>query len=418
MKYRLLTSTIVGAGLILAACSSEPNAKPNQNNSSSPSSATAASGPKETADPQARLIAAYDGGILTLDAKSLEIINDTKLNDFSRLNPLGDDRHVLISTKEGFQIFDTGVWTEPHGDHSHSYVQDPKLTEHVYKAQKPGHVTSHEGRTLLFSDEDGRIQDISLSDVARASQRDGFAKPEQVIEVTPHHGVAVALPEGGMVHTEGTKDERHSVIAINKDGAETARTNDCPGVHGEGAAKDDAISFGCENGTVVYQNGKFKKISSPDSYGRIGTQIGSEKSAIILGDYRTKKGNKKEKPKRVSLINTKSDEIKLVDLPASYTPRSLGRGSAGEALVLGTDGNLHVIDPDSGKVTGSHKIIDEWEIPEKRQEARPTLFVLDNTAYVTDPKAKKLHAVDIDSGKVTKSVELPSVPTELKGVAG
>ncbi len=117
-------------------------------------------------------------------------------------------------------------------------------------------------------------------------------------------------------------------------------------------------------------------------------------------------------------MDTRDASLRLVDLPASYTFRSLGRGDAGEALVLGTDGALHVIDPESGTVVRSVPVVDAWEEPEEWQEPRPALFVQDGIAYVTDPAGRAIHAVDYVGGEVWKSAELDVVPNELNGVTG
>ncbi len=73
-----------------------------------------------------------------------------------------------------------------------------------------------------------------------------------------------------------------------------------------------------------------------------------------------------------------------MDLGTSYSFRSLGRGPHGEALVLGTDGALHVIDPTTA-VSKKHPGAGPWEEPLDWQQPRPTLFVNGHTAYVTDP---------------------------------
>lgn len=67
----------------------------------------------------------------------------------------------------------------------------------------------------------------------------------------------------------------------------------------------------------------------------------------------------------------------------SYSFRSLGRGPDGEALVLGTNGTLHVMDPETGKVDKKIPVVDDWQEPLDWQQPRPTLFVRDRTAYVS-----------------------------------
>lgn len=166
----------------------------------------------------------------------------------------------------------------------------------------------------------------------------------------------------------------------------------------------------------MHNDGKFTKVDAPDDYGRIGNQRGSDASPILLGDYKTDPEAELERPTRISLINTETAKLRLVDLGTSYSFRSLGRGPHGEALVLGTNGILHVIDPETGKVEKKIPVVDKWQEPLDWQQARPTLFVRDHTAYVSEPGKRKLHAVDIESGKKATSVTLPKSTNELSGV--
>lgn len=229
MSTRMSTRRFVLAPLALSACialvacsqPAETGVSSSETNTSEARSVAA-----EVTSPQARLVATYDGGITVLDAETLEEITDIPLEGFNRLNPLGDQRTVAVSTPEGFRVLDAGAWTQPHGDHSHSYTTDPQLTEQVFAGDKPGHVVNNAGRTLLFSDGDGIIQELDNEALTAGSQDAELELPDaadETFELTPHHGVAVALGDGGMVHTEGTEDERSTIVAVDADGEETAR---------------------------------------------------------------------------------------------------------------------------------------------------------------------------------------------------
>jgi hypothetical protein len=52
------------------------------------------------------LVATYDGGIHVLDGATLQLAQDIPLPGFNRVNPAGDDRHVLVSTSSGFRVLD------------------------------------------------------------------------------------------------------------------------------------------------------------------------------------------------------------------------------------------------------------------------------------------------------------------------
>ena len=50
--------------------------------------------------------------IAVLDGGTLDLIDEFATEDFTRLNPAGDGRHVFVTMSEGFQLLDTGTWTD------------------------------------------------------------------------------------------------------------------------------------------------------------------------------------------------------------------------------------------------------------------------------------------------------------------
>ncbi|MFC9894199.1 zinc metallochaperone AztD [Nocardia sp. NPDC127579] len=338
----------------------------------------------------------YDGGILVLDGQSLAQRADVKLEGFNRLNPVGDEHHLMVTHKDTFKVFD-------------AYAGE--FTDLEFPAAKPGHVVHHAGRTVLFADGSGEVTSFASGEVA-----DGKPQTATYRSAAPHHGVAIELADGRLVTTLGTEEKRTGIVVLDRDRKEIARNEDCPGVHGEATAQGETVVVGCQTGVLVYRDGKITKVTSPDAYGRIGNQSGSDVSAIVLGDYKKDKDAELERPTQVALIDTATATMKLVDLGTSYTFRSLGRGPDGAALVLGTDGKLHVIDPVAAKVTKSIPVLDPWTEPLKWQQARPALFVRGGTAYVSDPGSKQVHRIDLAAGAVAASVTLPAAPNEINGV--
>lgn len=183
---------------------------------------------------------------------------------------------------------------------------------------------------------------------------------------------------------------------------------------GEATARDETIVVGCEDGMLVYRGGTITKVTAPDPYARLGNQAGSEDSEVVLGDYKTDPDAELERPERIALVNTATSGLRLVDLGTSYTFRSLGRGPDGEALVLGTDGNLHVVDEHTGEVIRKIAVVDPWTEPDEWQQPRPALKVLGGTVFVTDPADDELHAVDLATGAITTGA-LPQTPNEISG---
>ncbi len=346
------------------------------------------------------VVASYDGGLYVLDGETLKLAKTIELPGFNRVNPAGDEDHVVISTDTGFRVFDAAR---------------QEFTDAEFKGAKPGHVVRHGGKTVLFTDGTGEVNVFDPADLAGGKQ----PKTRTYTSAEPHHGVAIELADGELVTTLGTEEKRTGALVLDKDDKEIARAENCPGVHGEAAAKGEVVGLGCEDGVLLYKDGKFTKVDAPDDYARTGNQAGSDVSPILLGDYKTDPEAELERPTRISLIDTRTAKMKLVDLGTSYSFRSLARGPHGEALVLGTNGVLHVIDPETGKVERKIDAVGDWTEPLDWQQPRPTLFVRDHTAYVSDPGKRQLHSFDLDSGEKVTSVTLPKGTNELSGtVAG
>ncbi|MEV7892988.1 zinc metallochaperone AztD [Streptomyces cyaneofuscatus] len=392
IRGRALTGTAMALAIstVLTACGGAES-----------SSTDTTSGKTASATPavaiQEPLVATFDGGLYILDGESLKLAATIDLPGFNRVNPAGDKDHVVVSTDSGFRVLD---------------ATDQALTGIEYKGAKPGHVVRHAAKTVLFTDGTGEV------DVFDPTALSGGKKPagRTYTSAEPHHGVAIELADGKLVSTLGTEEKRTGALVLDRNNKEIARNEDCPGVHGEAAAKNEAVAFGCEDGVLIYQDGEFTKIGSPDDYGRIGNQAGSDASPVLLGDYKTDPEAELERPTRVSLIDTEKKKLRLVDLGTSYSFRSLARGPHGEALVLGTDGAIHVIDPATGRIEKKIPAVSEWQEPLDWQQARPTLFVRGHIAYVSEPGKKALHAIDIEAGKKLTSVTLPKSTNELSGV--
>jgi outer membrane protein assembly factor BamB len=394
----------ITAALALSACGQDTAAKP----SPSPTASQDEHDPAEVAAPAPRLVITYDGGVQVLDALSLELVADLPLSGFNRINPAGDERHVFVSTEGGFKLLDTGVFASAHGDHAHYYAGAPVLEEGLaYEAKQPGHVVAHDGLTALFDDGTGHV-DVLDSDDLDESVREYDAP-------AAHHGVAVALPDGSLVVSQGTEEARSGIVVLDAAGAQVAASSDCPAIHGEAVAAGEAAVFGCQDGALVYKDGAITKIPAPAPAGGLSSLYGTEDSPVVLGDYDTE-GQPMD---QVSLTDTAGGAIKLVKLPTAYYGfNDSGFTDDGRAFVLGLDGKLHFIDVTSGVVTGSYPVISPWQAPAEWQAAAPKVVLVEGMIYVTDPANKAIVAVDPATGEVWKSGTLTVAPLEITGVTG
>ena len=383
---------MAGMTLLASACGNSTPAGTSEH----PGPSSAAS-----ADAHGRVAISYPGGISVLDSRTLDVVEKFEAEEFTRLNAAGDGRHVFVTTKAGFQLLDT---------------VEPKLTDLVVGATTAGHVVRHAGNTVLFDDGTGTTTVLKAADLAKAS--DSLPEAQTYKADSPHHGVSIVLEDGKLITTLGDKTSRTGALALESHGDhwdKVAESKECPGIHGEGTAADEAVIFGCEDGALLYRHGKFEKFTAPDKYGRMGNAFVSETSPIVVGDYKNDPDAEGYLLSSVALIDTEKETFNVIKLPETvrYTFRDIARGPGDLAYILSSNGSIHVLDPRDGKIVNEFPVIKAWEGPSEWQEAHPAIVVNGNTAYVTEPAAKTVHAVDLATGKVTASSTLDIVPNEI-----
>ena len=328
-----------------------------------------------------RILLSHEGGLTLLDAESGEVVREQDVPGFTRLSNAGNGKDVLVTTGNGWEVFSTGIQTKAHGDHVHHYESAPGMTGVTFPGEHPGHVVTHNGRTTLFGDGTGAIRTFDSAHLDKAT------------------------PDLMPVMTE-------------------VETDDCHGSHGEAAAQPteagDVVVMGCENGPVVYRDGEFHKVDVETEYQRSGNLFGLHDSPIVLGDHKVEEEPEEavERPTAIALIDTRTDELTTVDLGSSYWFRSLGRAEDGSAVVLTYDGEVTVIDEETGEVTAEYPVIEPWKEKDEWQEPGPILKVAGNTAYVTDAEAQKLVAVDLETGETVLEKDLEFAPVEMAVVTG
>nr|WP_276518871.1 hypothetical protein [Micrococcus endophyticus] len=330
----------------------------------------------------------------------------------------------MVTTGNGWEVFSTGIQAKAHGDHVHHYESAPGMTGVTFPGEHPGHVVTHNGRTTLFADGTGAIRTFDSTHLDKATP-DLMPVMTEAETEDPHHGVALELYDGTLFTTQGTEDSRDTLQVIDSTTGEvTAETDDCPGSHGEAAAQPteagDVVVTGCENGPVVYRDGEFHKVEVETEYQRSGNLFGLHDSRIVLGDHKVEEEPTEavERPTAIALIDTHTDELTTVDLGSSYWFRSLGRAEDGSAVVLTYDGEVNVIDEETGEVTAEYAVIEPWKEKDEWQEPGPILKVAGNTAYVTDAEAQKLVVVDLETGETVLEKDLEFAPVEMAVVTG
>lgn len=395
-------AAVAGIALLAAGCSTTPSET--AGSVSGDAGHSEKHGEEHAAE--GRVAVSVPGGIAVLDASSLEVVDEFSTEEFTRLNPAGDGRHVVVTTSEGFQMLDTVA---------------PELTDLVVPATAAGHVVRHAGNTVLFDDGTGATTVLKTSELGEAEGE--LPESTTYTAESPHHGVSIVLENGTLLTTLGDEESRSGAVALESHGDhwdELASSDACPGIHGEGTAANEAVIFGCEDGALLYQDGGFEKFEAPDEFGRMGNAFVSDTSPIVVGDYKSDPDAEGYLLGSVALIDTEEKSFEVVDLPDNvrYTFRDVVRGPEDQAYILSTDGSIHVLDPESGELVDEFPVIDAWEGPVEWQDAHPAIVANGDTAYVTEPAANTVHAVDLTTGKITASVALNAAPNEIAVTLG
>lgn len=405
-RSRIAVGVALAASLTLAGCATGTDA-------SSTTPPEASTGSSTEATP--RVAVSYEGGVLVLDGATLDVLGDFDSEEFTRLNAAGDGRHLFLTTSAGFQLLDAGTWTDASGE---THTAEPKLTDAVVAAATAGHVVRHAGKTVLYDD---ATSDTTIFDTADLLDADGALPEAEVIPgAEAHHGVSVVLEDGTFLTTVGNADGRTGVRVLDDHGHEIAVNDQCPGVHGEGALADEVVAFGCENGVLLYLDGELVKLDAPDAYGRMGNAYVSETSSIMLGDYKSDPDAEGYFLHQLVRVDAETRALDVIDLPdgVEYTWRGVVRGPDDDAFILGSDGAIHVLDPETGQITATWPVIDAWESPAEWQEPHPAIAVDGDTAYVTEPAANAIHVVDLTTGDVLESATLEVTPNEFAVATG
>lgn len=379
---------VIAAAALAGCASAAPGAE-----------STEDSAPENHPKGDTRVALTYDGGVIVLDGESLEPVGRVELDGFLRINAAGDhDGHAFVTAVDGFHVLDSGLASG-----------SVEFTGEVFEAVAAGHATPHAGRTALFDDGTGEVQVFDTDAVGTGN----LPEVDTIASDAAHHGVAIELTDGTILSTIGTEEARTGVRHLAADGAELARNEQCPSVHGEGALKGEVVMFGCQDGVLLFDAGAFTKIQAPHEFGRTGNAYVTDTSAIAFGDYKTDPDQEGYLLSQLVRIDTEAQTMSIIDLPdgAEYTWRGVGRDAHDNVVVLGADGSLSVLN-ESGQIVDSWNIIEPWESPTEWQQPHPGLRVVGDLAYVTEPAASRVLVVDLHTGEITAEVALDIVPNE------
>ena len=335
-------------------------------------------------EPLLVLIDLADGSTESVEMEAMASQHGSSLGESGRFMLVGHS-----GEDGGVTVVDTGVWSEPHGNHFHHYTTAPAVVGHI-DGPFPSHLVSHDGLNTFWFDGTGEFTVVTSE-----SLEDGeLTVMDTVSTGQPHHGFAVPLQDAFFV-TVPTDDmeEMPNVVGISGlDGAVQTEAT-CPNTHGEtilangaGAACTDGIVLMTEeDGTWTSTRLPYPQVDEEDPWGygpaRPWSLFPNADSSLVAAPFGST---------YVLIADPDEGTSQAVDLGEFVSsgqfvsPVSTQWVDAGHVTALTDDGSLHLIDAEAGSLVASLQIMEPFEEGPPDFRWREVAVTGDHV-YVTDP---------------------------------
>lgn len=307
----------------------------------------------------------------------------------------------------------TGIAFDDHGDHGDIEVTEPKLLPTVAEGVKPSHFVEHGWRIAMFYDGEGKARIVSETQF-----QDGGLKPAEIDTGAPHHGAAVTMGEHVVVSVPDKADPSKPPVGLRVtdiSGTPVGEMEACPGFHGE-AASGRLVAFGCEDAVLVAEPGAigptFQRLAYPADFpeGKVSTLKGGTALEFFLGNYG---------PSAVVLIERSAEQpFRLVELPTRRVDFAVDPAKPRQAYILTEDGQLHLLDVLSGKITKSVALTEPYSMDGHWRDPRPKLAVAGDHLAVTDPLKGLIRLVSTETLEEERTIPVPGTPYQIVAVGG
>lgn len=367
-------------------------------------SATTATAAKEASRPTLRVVVAdATTGQATVHhaASGRRLAEFTLPGPASGLTTLGDGRHVAasVASRGAIHLVDSGTWTEPHDDHSHTFVSTPRLLDVSLASDRPSHVVAEHDEVVVFGDGSGAADRYSLEALAT-----GRATPVSVKASVPHHGVGLPFGDGLLVSSAPSPAARpDAVLRVDGAGKVVQSFPGCPALHGE-TSGDDWAAFGCLDGTLLIEGATpvARKLAYPaGAVGRVGTWNRSRTGRHLIGALGTS---------GVLIVDRKTGTQHVTPI-AGVVHAVKTDPSDSAATVLTRDGRLHRVTLATGAVRASASVLAPFAAPTGAPS--PKLAVGLGRAVVTEPATGRVAVVRSRDLRLTTAFRGPTTPHQV-----
>ncbi|MAC47328.1 MAG: hypothetical protein CMI12_10805 [Oceanospirillum sp.] len=331
----------------------------------------------------------------------------------ARLHASPEYRYVLAAERDAnrVSIFDSGLYTEDHGDHLHDYEVAPSDTGLQLNGAGPTHFSVHEEYGVVFNDAgDGVISSISVLSDELITAKSAFPSLELSNSM---HGVAKLIEDKLFVTyrdisitdtTLPAEVERYSFDGTHFT-LDTRYSTQCPLLHGA-AANEEHLIYGCGDGilSIDLHDGDYAAThySNPSSFAE-GDRIGSVFAHHEVGEMIGTVGYPHRSLFRLS--PEAEQPIQALELPDGDLSVTQGFNQDGDKFYsLSPDGQLHFYNTADWTLSSSLQVIDALT----DDSTTPVIVTsqADGHLYLLEPDRQRVLIIDSEAESLKGAIAL------------
>lgn len=384
----LLFASLLAATLTVTSCAASDAPAPASSASIPPNDGVDGGGAAEVASPALALLVADANGDLTLLDLETEERSTLVEADADAAAVLGVGRFAHVTHVEGeataVDIIDSGRWTVPHGDHSHSFLGDAGVLGTI-DGEGPADIRVGDSATAIrFGSELALIDHEKLADLDDA--------PRLTLPVDPAGPV---LPFSG--HLLAATDE--TIEILDAEGTATGITAPCSTATDADITRVGAV-FACETGAVLVTR-------------EVGGALAAEliPYPAVTPSARDLSG-RADRPDLAGvaadqgawLLDSRAREWMLLSTDTPLLRAAAIGDDDSRTVVIATDGTVRVLAEDGSELARTAPLL-AASVSDPTLRDRVQLLVDARHAYVSDPATGAVHEIDHADGAVTRTLE-------------
>lgn len=382
----LVLASLLSATLAVTSCAASDAPAPASSAAVAPNDGVDGGGAAEVASPALALVIADADGELTL--LDLETEERSTLADADADAVLGVGRFAHLIDVDGdrtrVDIIDSGRWTVPHGDHSHSFLGDA------------GVIGSVEGTGPA---------DIRVGDTATAirfGREVAFVDHERLagIEDAPRITLSVD-PTGPVVPFSGhlLAATGETIQIFDADGTATGITAPCASATDADLTRVGAV-FTCDAGAVLVTR-------------EVGGTLAAEPLPYPAGSAPTSDlAGRADRPDLAGvaaeqgawLLDVRAREWMLLATDTPLLRAAAVGDDDSRTVAIATDGTVRMLAPDGTELARTEPLL-AASVSDPALRDRVQLLVDAHHAYVSDPATRAVLEIDHADGAVTRTLD-------------